>query len=164
VVGAILASVVGCATEPDRGPAVAPGTYVLTSLDNAPPPFLRWRQEEVDSVLAGIISYDSIVVIDDSTVRESYRQAITSQHGDQAPIEIGAGGFFRVTMKMRWRGGTLVLVPPPDVVGWGPVFLTPRDGELIQRIEQIQSRCVPLKPRPCAIVSDRIVDGRYVRR
>jgi len=69
-----------------------------------------------------------------------------------------------MTKKMRWRDGTLVLVPPPDLVGWGPVFLTPRDGDLIQRIEQVLTRCVPLHPRPCDIVSDRIVDARYVRR
>ncbi len=156
----IALATVGC-SEPVEPVAamLEPGRYVLSTIDGAPPPFLlTWLEREGQATVLTATSYDTITVIDDSTARQHVRQATQEQIGNAAPVEVAASEIDAVKRMLR-RDDEIVLVA---FGAEGPIYLVPRDGDLIRRVQIIQARCSATGA--CSTLSNRIVEARYVRR
>lgn len=158
IVGVAILVCAGCSppTEPVTL-LLVPGRYVLTTIDGAPAPFITGRLERGDTLWFDHITYDTVVVIDDSSARQHVRTANMSRLRDEAPVENGAQES-NATKTVVFRDDEVVLVASYSL---GPVYFSRVGSDLFQRIPIRHVRCAA---NNCQMISNRIGRARYVRQ
>lgn len=140
IFGVAILVCAGCRTPTEPVTSLlVPGRYVLTTIDAAPAPFITGRLERGDTLWFDHITYDTVVVIDDSSARQHIRTANMSRLRDEAPVENGA----------------------QESNSLGPVYFSRVGSDLFQRIPIRHVRCAAID---CQLISNRIGRARYVRQ